>query len=112
MRRANGIISLVLALLAQYAVSSTALAQQTGPPCAPRQDVLARFLSDYGERPVALGLLDDGNLLEVLVSPGGSWTILVTLPNRLTCFSASGVAWEMDRRPLPPADERRTHSAP
>jgi hypothetical protein len=112
MRRTNRIISLVLARLAQYTVSSAATAQQTGPPCGPRLDVLSRFLSDYGERPVALGLLDYGNLLEVLASPGGSWTLLVTFPDRLTCFRASGVAWEMDRRPRPPADERRTLSAP
>ena len=110
MRRTNGIMSLVLALLAQSTVSSAALAQHTGPPCGQRQDVLSRFLTEYGERPVALGLLDDGNLLEVLASPGGSWTILVTFPNRLTCFKGSGVAWEMDRGPLPSADERRTHS--
>jgi hypothetical protein len=110
MTRINGIVPLALAFLVQVAIPSTTMADHTGPPCGPRQEVVSRLLSDYGERPVALGLLDDGNLLEVLASPGGSWTILVTSPSRLSCLRASGVAWEMDRGSLHSLNDFRVHA--
>ena len=46
------------------------------------------------ETPQALGLSQDGGLLEVLVSPSGGWTILLTYPKRPTCVIATGAGWE------------------
>ena len=43
--------------------------------------------------PDALNALDRG-LLEVLVSPNGGWTILLTYPKRPTCVIATGAGWE------------------
>jgi hypothetical protein len=34
-------------------------------------------------------------LVEVLVSPNGSWTMLLTYPSHPTCVVATGVAWEI-----------------
>jgi hypothetical protein len=31
----------------------------------------------------------------VLVSPNGSWTMLLTYPSHPTCVVATGVAWEL-----------------
>jgi hypothetical protein len=110
MRSANGVIPVLLAFLIQDTASNATMVQHTGPPCAGRQDITSRLLSEYGEQPVALGLLDDGNLLEVLASPRGSWTILVTHPSRLSCLRASGVAWEMVREVPRPPDGPQTQS--
>ena len=46
----------------------------------------------------ALGLVREplpatGSLLEVLTSPAGSWTIIVTVPGGPTCLVSSGEGW-------------------
>jgi hypothetical protein len=34
-------------------------------------------------------------VIEVLVSPEGGWTMLITYPRRPTCVVATGEAWQM-----------------
>ncbi len=80
-----------IALLIVLFASFPALAQQA--PCAQREEALTKLSKDYGENQVALGLTSDGNVLEVLASSSGTWTILVTTPQGLSCGVASGQAW-------------------
>ncbi len=80
-----------LAALIALFVAAPALAQQA--PCANRTAALQKLSTDYGESPVAIGLTSDGNVLEVLASDKGSWTILVTTPQGVSCGVASGEAW-------------------
>jgi hypothetical protein len=62
--------------------------------CGDRDDILQRLEQRHEETPQALGLSSDGGVLEVLVSPTGGWTILVTYPKRPTCVVAVGEAWQ------------------
>jgi hypothetical protein len=39
-------------------------------------------------------LTANGGLLEVVASADGSWTIIVTMPNGMSCGVASGMSWE------------------
>ena len=78
-------------LLSTMLVSQPAAAQQT---CGDRTDILKTLEKIHSELPQALGLSTDGKVLEVLVSPTGSWTILVSYPGRLTCLVAAGESWE------------------
>ena len=39
-------------------------------------------------------MIDNGSVLELLTSRGGSWTILVTAPDGTTCLMATGENWE------------------
>lgn len=82
-------------LLAAALYSPAAAAQQV---CGDRADIVDKLEQQYSERPQAMGLSTDGQLLEVLVSPSGSWTILVTYPNRLTCLVSTGENWESLRQ--------------
>jgi len=68
-----------------------AAAQQ--PQCAARTAVLERLSSTYHEEPVSLGVTATGSLLEVLASPEGSWTIIITVPGGPTCLVSSGEGW-------------------
>lgn len=68
-----------------------AAAQQ--PQCAARQAVLERLSDSYHEEPVSLGVTATGSLLEVLASPEGSWTIIITVPGGPTCLVSSGEGW-------------------
>jgi hypothetical protein len=62
--------------------------------CGDRHRILEQLKQEHNERPNALGLSADGGVLEVLVSPEGGWTILVTYPERRTCVVAVGRSWE------------------
>ena len=89
-----------IAFVAWFAISAPAQAA-----CALRQDVHEALSRQYQERPVALGLTEDGRLIEVLVSTAGSWTILLTAANGITCVVTAGEGWEVlpDSRSTPQA---------
>jgi hypothetical protein len=62
--------------------------------CGDRDQILEGLEQKYEETPRALGLSADGGVFEVLVSPRGGWTILLTYPKRPTCVVATGEAWQ------------------
>ena len=79
------------AALATFAAAGSATAQML---CGDRDAVLSRLSAEHKERPTALGLASNGGVLEILTSENGSWTIIVTGANGLTCLLAVGEAWE------------------
>ena len=62
--------------------------------CGERGAILKSLEQKHQETRQALGLSADGGVLEILVSPSGGWTILVTYPKRPTCVVAVGEAWQ------------------
>jgi hypothetical protein len=47
------------------------------------------------EEPVALGVTNNGSLIEVLTSDDGStWTMMISQPNGSSCLVAAGKGWE------------------
>jgi hypothetical protein len=81
----------VIAVLA----GSIASARAEGPRiCGDRHQILEQLKQEHQEQVNGLGLSADGGVLELLVSPEGGWTILVTYPERPTCVVAVGKAWQ------------------
>ena len=62
--------------------------------CGKRDAFLTQLGKSHKEVPVAVGLLSNGSVIEVLASDDGSWTMLVTNPDGATCVLAAGEAWE------------------
>ncbi len=83
--------SLIIAGLLWIAAAPQADAQTVG---GARAEILERLTQVFAETPRAVGLSQDGALVEVMVSPSGGWTILVTYPGRPTCVVATGESWE------------------
>lgn len=70
-------------------------AQPAQRHCAPRDQVVERLASKYGETRQSIGLGSDNAVMEVFASSEtGTWTITVTMTNGLTCLVASGEAYE------------------
>lgn len=85
-------------------LASPAVSQ--GPNCAPREMVVARLASKYGETRQSMGLGANNSVVEVFASDEtGSWTITVTTARGMTCLVASGQAFEQLDETLPPAGE-------
>lgn len=74
--------------------------------CAPRDIVLNRLATTYGETRQSIGLGANNHMVEVFASDEtGSWTITVTRPGGITCLVASGQAFETLSEALPNTDK-------
>ncbi|HSA80256.1 MAG TPA: hypothetical protein VLE23_05500 [Geminicoccaceae bacterium] len=94
-RAAQLVATIAFTMLALLNTSLVSPAEAAGKLCGDRDQILKRLEQGHDERPQALGLSADGGVLEILVSPEGGWTILVTYPKRPTCVVAVGEAWQM-----------------
>ncbi len=85
--------TLVIVATAILLTATPALAEQ--PQCTNRNVVITHLSKQYSEAPVAMGLANNGGVIEILSSGAGkSWTIILTMPNGMTCMIAAGDSWE------------------
>lgn len=63
-------------------------------PCGARHKVVQALDDHYSEKASSMGLASNGNVVEVLTSTKGSWTIIMTQPSGVTCMVAAGEHWE------------------
>lgn len=97
------VVGLALALSGGLSVAET---EAQTRPCAPREQVIERLASAYGETRRAMGLGSNNMVIEVFASAEtGSWTITLTEVSGLTCLIASGQAYETLAETLPKPDK-------
>jgi hypothetical protein len=82
-------IAAALALLA-----SPASAQQP-TACGDRDEVLGTLKGQYKEIPTGFGMTVGGQVIELLTSEEGSWTLLLSMPNGRSCLIGAGEGWEL-----------------
>jgi hypothetical protein len=80
---------------------------QTNRNCAPRERVVQRLSTTYGESRQSIGLGSNNAVVEVFASiESGTWTITVTMPSGITCLVASGQGFEtLTELPTPPGND-------
>lgn len=62
--------------------------------CAPREIVVERLKGSFGEGLAAGGLRSESQVLEIWAAPEtGTWTVLMTRADGITCVVASGTNW-------------------
>ena len=82
-----GIAGVILAHNAAYSQTAN---------CGQRSKVVERLQTRYGETRQSMGLAQNNGVVEVFASTtSGTWTILITLPNGMTCLVAAGSAFEI-----------------
>jgi hypothetical protein len=62
------------------------------PQCADHDDLAKALADQYGEQQRFIGIDTAGNLLEMWVSAGGTFTALLTQPGGQPCIVAAGTA--------------------
>ena len=79
-------------MAALFMLASPALALH---PCGPRSVFIEWLWDQYAETPVEQGLTNPNNqLLELFMSKdGGTWTLLLTLPDGQSCIMGVGKDW-------------------
>ena len=96
----------IAAIIIAAATAAPVLAQQS-LNCAPREAVIERLSSTYGETRQSIGLGEHGMVIETFASNDtGTWTITVTNAHGLTCLVASGQSWAQVAKALPPKGDK------
>lgn len=87
-------MTMTSALVASVSIALVSFAASAQSVCSERAKFVDQLAVNYAENTVGLGLVNNGNVLEILVSKNGTWTILVTKPDGISCVVATGEAWE------------------
>lgn len=99
-------ILVMAALLIAMVIAGIAAAQAQSGSCSPRQKVVDTLAQKYKESRRSIGVATKGRVMELFASESGSWTIVVTYPNGMTCLVASGQAFEAVDEALEPTEMR------
>jgi len=92
-----------LSLILGGALWAAQAAQAQPASCAARASVIERLQTTFGESRQGMGLGQNNAVVEIFASADtGTWTILVTLPNGMSCLIAAGESWERIAEQLPP----------
>lgn len=62
--------------------------------CGEREAVVAELAQVFQEQPMAIGQVDDRAVVEIFVSDSGTWTILATGTDGLSCIVSAGENFE------------------
>ncbi|MEL6641861.1 MAG: hypothetical protein AAFP98_11205 [Pseudomonadota bacterium] len=85
-------IAFTCGLIAALALSAASATAQNRV-CGERDKIVAELASKYGEHLQSAGLRNDTTMVEVFASESGSWSILFTRSDGMSCFAATGQAW-------------------
>ena len=62
--------------------------------CMPHEAAVANLEQKFGEQVAGIGLAGRGkSMVELFIGNSGSWTILVTRTNGMSCVASSGEDW-------------------
>jgi hypothetical protein len=85
-------LSLAAALTAAslFGLAGEAAAMQ----CANHDNMAKALTGKFKETRRAMGLVNTSAVMEVFMSPQGTWTVLVTDTKGIACIAASGEEWQ------------------
>ena len=89
----GGVILVTWLAAMLWAISAGAHEEAPTGICGPRAKVISQLAQKHNEKPVSMGLASNGTVVEVLNSPDGTWTIVMTAPNGVTCLLVAGEYW-------------------
>lgn len=77
------------------------LIQETAPAvgpqprtCLPHDGVDSKLHDEFGEKVLGRGISKDGTLLEVFLAPAGTFTVIKTSPDGVSCVVDFGEGWQ------------------
>lgn len=84
--------------------------------CLPHDGVDSKLRNEFGEKVLGRGISKDGTLLEVFMAPAGTFTVIKTTPQGLSCVVDFGEGWQtlnqLESVGLTPDDLKRIPASP
>lgn len=65
------------------------------PLCAPHEAHVDQLKGKYQETRIGLGLAGDGRVVELFISKSGTWSVLATRTDGVSCLVAAGQGWQV-----------------
>ena len=96
-------VAAILAVLALTTVTTADPGRAATQICISHDKVVKKLGSRVKEKRQAFGLINSSRMLEIFVSKQGSWTIVVTTPDKMSCIVAAGNSWEQWKATFGPA---------
>jgi hypothetical protein len=62
--------------------------------CGERERIVGELERHFDENITAVGLVDDNAVVEIFVSNSGTWTIIATGTDGMSCVLSAGEGWE------------------
>src|SRR5690606_10230281 len=62
--------------------------------CGERDRIVGELEQHFQESVTAVGMVDDNAVVEVFVSASGTWTIIATGTDGMSCVLSAGEGWE------------------
>ena len=90
-RYKTAILSALVLIIGSSFLAPAASAQ---PVCGAHRTVSDNLKKSYAEAPVSMGVTMGGGVIEVYASAEGTWTLVITQPNGMSCLIAAGQDWE------------------
>lgn len=85
------------ALACAFTIAAANATSAQGRLCAKRDDVVKQLGSVHGESRQSVGLQQNARVMETFAnSETGSWTIIVSMPDGLSCLVAAGEAYQAE----------------
>jgi hypothetical protein len=63
-----------------------------------REEAVKQLEKNYNEVPESRGITSNGSMMEVFVSPKGTWTLVITMPNGVIYVVAAGTDWQTHKQ--------------
>ncbi|MGF1625148.1 MAG: hypothetical protein ACFCVH_09705 [Alphaproteobacteria bacterium] len=98
--RSSSIRRIAAGLSLGIAVTFGATAAQAEMLCGERDQIIGELKKTWKEDRTAIGLSNNGGVLEVFSSDQGTWTLLLTMPDGPTCLIGAGEHWEQTQMAL------------
>lgn len=82
------------AVLAAAALSGSAGVASAAAPCGAHDAIANSLTSKYKEARRIMGVVNAKAVMEIFMSPQGTWTVVVTDTRGVSCIIAAGQDWQ------------------
>jgi hypothetical protein len=87
-------LSLAAVLAAGFAPNFAAAAETSPAACGAHDKIVEALKAKYQEERRVMGVINQQTVMEIFMSPKGTWTVLVTDTTGTSCMTASGEDWQ------------------
>ena len=84
----------LVAVLAAISLVSIAGIAGAAPQCSSHDKIVNALGSKYKETRRVMGVVNSKAVMEIFMSPQGTWTMVITDTSGLSCITASGEEWQ------------------
>jgi hypothetical protein len=84
----------LMAALAAISLASIAGIAEAAPQCGNHDKIVDVLGNKFKETRRVMGVVNAKAVMEIFMSPQGTWTILITDTSGISCITASGEEWQ------------------